>query len=393
VTPAETDAVAAAPSRRRRIAAWTAIGIVLLVVGGAGAWISGLGDWTQRGALDPESAGPAGTRAIARILEQNGVEVMVTRDRLAAAEALAQRSATLALPDAPALSDDGLRALTAGAADVVLLDPRSRTLELLLPGSSPVGEADGAPVDPACPRDEAQRAGAVMPGAVYLAGDEVTACYPSGAGAGLLVAEDGGTRVAALDARALLANDVLADDGNAALGLNLLGRHAVVVWYLPTLADSDIEDTDVTLGELTPPWVSPAIVLLLAAGVAAGVWRGRRFGPLVAERLPVTVRAAETAEGRARLYSRARDAEHAADQLRLDTLDRLARLVGLGPSASALEVSDAAAAVSGRDPRAVRAALVDGVPASDADLVALSVTLRDLERAVHAAARQERTNR
>ena len=56
----------------------------------------------------------------------------------------------------------------------------------------------------------------------------------------------------------------------------------------------------------------PVIVLLLTAGLAAAIWRGRRFGPLVPERLPVTVRAAETTEGRARLYAHARDAVYSA---------------------------------------------------------------------------------
>ena len=43
--------------------------------------------------------------------------------------------------------------------------------------------------------------------------------------------------------------------------------------------------------------------------VLAALWRARRLGPLVAERLPVVVRAAETVEGHARLYQsrRARD--------------------------------------------------------------------------------------
>ncbi len=115
--------------------------------------------------------------------------------------------------------------------------------------------------------------------------------------------------------------------------MNLLGRHPTLVWYMPGIGDSDLADSNPSLGELTPPWVSPVIVLLLLAGVAAAIWRGRRFGPLVSERLPVTVRAAETTEGRGRLYAHARDALHAADQLRIGALGRLSRLLGLGPSA------------------------------------------------------------
>jgi hypothetical protein len=127
--------------------------------------------------------------------------------------------------------------------------------------------------------------------------------------------------------------------------------------------------------------------------VAAGIWRGRRFGPLVAERLPVTVRAAETTEGRARLYAQARDALHAADQLRIGSLGRLGRMLALGPSASAEEVADAAAARTGIDRGAVRAILIDELPHTDAELVALDQRLRALEEAVHTAVRPERNTR
>ena len=135
------------------------------------------------------------------------------------------------------------------------------------------------------------------------------------------------------------------------------------------------------------------IVLLLVAGVAAAIWRGRRFGPLVAERLPVTVRAAETTEGRARLYAHARDALHAADQLRIGTLGRLGRLLGLGPSRVRGEIADAAAARTGLDRGAVRGILIDELPHTDAELVALDQRLRALEEAVHAAVRPERNTR
>ena len=215
------------------------------------------------------------------------------------------------------------------------------------------------------------------------------ACYPTGGGFALLVQERDGGRTAAVDGRAVLTNEHLADNGNAALAVNLLGRHPTLVWYMPGIDDSDLAEGDPTLGELTPPWVSPVIVLLLVSGLAAAIWRGRRFGPLVAERLPVTVRAAETAEGRARLYAHARDAVHAADQLRIGCLGRLGRLLGLGPAATAPEIADAAAARTGIDRGAVRGILIDDIPRTDAELVDLDRRLRSLEQAVHARVRPE----
>ncbi|GAA5039156.1 DUF4350 domain-containing protein [Microbacterium fluvii] len=366
---------------------WLALGAALVVVGIAGAVLAGIGGWTQRDALDPESPAPEGTMALARILADRGVEVIVARDRDEALRALATAGTTLALPDAPLLSDAAVVAMAAAADDVVLLDPRSRTLRLLVDGSSPAGIAPEATIAPACDLPEAVRSGSIMPVAVFTAGEGVTACYPAGAGSALLVADEGERRTAAVDATELFTNAHLADDGNAALAINLLGRHDRLVWYVP--GDTDLTDADPSLGELTPVWVSPSIVLLLCAAVAAALWRGRRFGPLVAERLPVTVRAAETVEGRARLYARARDTRHAAAQLRHASVVRLARLVGLGAGARPGDVADAVAARIARDPAEVRSILIDHQPDTDAQLVALYERLRDLEGAAHAALHPE----
>lgn len=387
-----TAVVTRAPQRRgRAVAAWVGIGLVVLLVGLAGVALSGIAEWAQRNALDPDSPGPNGTRAVAELLRGQGVDVVVARDRDAAQEALRRGPATLALPDTPALSDDAVSALTDAAADTVLLDPRSRTLRLLLPGSRLAGAGPGTVVEQACDLPDAGRAGPLAPGALFASddGDALTTCYPAGDGWGLIVADDGDGRRAAVDARVLFTNEHLADDGNAALALNLLGRHDTVVWYAPGLTDTDLT-AEPGIGELTPGWVSPAIVLLIAAAVAAGFWRGRRFGPLVVERLPVTVRASETTEGRARLYGRSRDRLHAADQLRIGALGRMSRALGLGPSASAAEIADAAAARTGADRGAVRGILLDELPQSDADLVALSDRIARLESAVHAAVRPGR---
>lgn len=395
VAPPPAGDVAARPARRRRIGAWIAIAIVLIVVGGIGAAISAANQWAERESLDPASAGPAGTRALAEILRDHGVDVVIARDRQAAADALANGPATLVLPDTPALSDEGVTALTRLAADVVLLEPRTRTLDLLLPGSAPAGVAPTGTVAPGCDLPDAERSGPIEPRGLYAPGAGITGCYAVDGGHGLLVGPHGGGdgRIAALDARALFANEHLATDGNAALAVNLTGRHPLVVWYVPGPGDTDLADADPSLGELTPPWVSPVIALLLVAGVAAGIWRGRRFGPLVSERLPVTVRASETTEGRARLYAATRDALHAADQLRIGTLTRLGRLLGLGPTASAPEIADAAAARAGLDRGAVRGTLIDDIPRTDGELVALHSRLRHLEDAVRTAVRPERNAR
>lgn len=379
--------VAAPPARTRRVWAWVAIAVVLLVVGGAGAAVTASLQWSQRGALDPDSPGPAGTRALAQVLRSQGVEVTVVRDRPAAEAALAPGD-TLVLGSTAFLSDDALRAVTADAGRVVLLDPGSRDLRVLLGGAEPAGVAAEGAVAPDCADPDAARAGPVSPGALFTAPAGVVGCYPADDGYALVVHD----RFAAVDGAELFSNDHLADEGAAALALGLMGASAHLVWYLPSPADADAGTAVPTLGELTPPWVTPAIVLLLCAATVAAIWRGRRFGPLVAERLPVTVRAAETMAGRAHLYARSRDAAHTLDALRGGALRRIARLLGLGPAAAPAEISDAAADRLGAPREVVRGILIEDIPATDAQLLAASDRLRDLEAAVRASVHLERTD-
>jgi len=186
------------------------------------------------------------------------------------------------------------------------------------------------------------------------------------------------TVVGATDA---LSNEFVADRGNAALALNLLGSTENLVWYIPTVADL-ATDVPPTLGELSPDWVLPAVALVVLTALAAAVWRGRRFGPLIVENLPVTVRANETMQGRARLYQKSSARLRALDSLRIGTVERLAALCGLSRLASVDDVIASASAVARLQPAEVRRLLLDAVPTTDRELVALSDQLLTLERAV-----------
>jgi hypothetical protein len=372
----------ARPDRRRRVGAWIAIIVVLILIGSLGAMLASRMQWSERGAFDPESAGPGGTRALARILAAEGIEVEVVRDRDAAERALAAGAATLLLPDSPLLSDEAFDALAEAATDVVVAEPRSRSIRTLFDGRID-GFGSDAPVAPDCDLPDANRAGPVIVGAAFVA--DAAGCYPVGEAHGLLWAPHGAGRAVAIDGGALFTNAMLTENGNAALALNLLGARDRVVWFVPTLADSD--GPAATLDELTPDWVSPAIVLLLVAGVAAIAWRGRRFGPLVRERLPVTVRGSETTRGRARLYAQSRDVPHAAAALRTAAIARLARMTGLPATAPVDVVADAVAARIGRDRRDIRRVLADESPRTDRELVELTHRLHDLESALSAALR------
>ncbi len=335
------------------------------------------------GVLNPESPGPAGAKAIAELVRQQGTDVEVVRSRAAAAAAIEPGSA-LVLTDPVALSDDAVLSLLGEADRVVLLSTSTRTLDLLDLGT---GAAGLGTVTAGCGEAEFDGVGTIESERMFLPGTGVEGCFRDESGAAaLLIAERDGTRVSFVEATRMLSNRHLAEDGNAALGLALLAQTDHVVWYVGSFEDGDrVADAADTLGDLTPTWLTPAILLLILAGVAAIWWRGARFGPLVSESLPVTVRASETMHGRARLTAKAADAPHAAAAIRAGTRARLALRLALSPRATAVEVADAASDRLGI-PRGSLHDLLDGAPpADDRELIELARRLAELETAVDAA--------
>ena len=340
------------------------------------------------GALNPDSAGPYGARAIAELARQQGVQIDVQRNRGSAANALTPGS-TLVLTDPYPLSDDAALELVGSADHVVLLSSSSRMLDLLELGRSTPG---GGEVSARCDAAEFSRVGIIDATRTFTPAPGVQGCFvDEERGAAVLRGDHDGTTVTIVEGARLLSNENLAENGNAALGLALIAQTDHVVWYVPSFADSDLEGQQPeTLGDLTPPWVTPAIILLLLAAIAVIVARGRRFGPLVAELLPVTVRASETMQGRARLTAQAADAPHAASAIRNGTRARLAARLALSPRATAQEVADAASDRL-QVPRGSLYDLLDGpAPESDRDLIVLARELAELETAVEQTVHTER---
>ena len=94
-------------------------------------------------------------------------------------------------------------------------------------------------------------------------------------------------------------------------------------------------------------------------------------------------------EGRARLYQRSSARLRAIDSIRIGTIGRLGAAVGLPSTASALEVCDTVAALTGNDRAVVRDILIDARPRSDAQLVSLSDRIARLETATLASVHPE----
>ena len=136
------------------------------------------------------------------------------------------------------------------------------------------------------------------------------------------------------------------------------------------------------ISDLIPPAVRWIVIQLCLAIALVAVWRGRRLGPLVAERMPVVVRASETVEGRGRLYRSRRARDRAATALRTATLQRMLPRLGLSNNAEPPAIVSAVAQRSGAHAQTLAHTLFGPPPQSDDDLVNLARELDNIERQV-----------
>ncbi|WP_151775178.1 DUF4350 domain-containing protein [Streptomyces abyssomicinicus] len=374
------------------------LGLVALVVAGIALAATRADD---HGPLDPRSPGPNGARAVAEILRGHGVDTRVVTT-LAEATTATGPDTTLVVAVPDLLTEAQLTAVreaTTGTGGRLLLIAPDVSTPALVPGvTADLTPAFDDTAAPSCALPAAEDAGTAETTGIRYRVDapDADSCYPSD-GLPTLVrvpaetpgdpGNPGGDTVV-VGSPAFLINDRLDEHGNASLAMNLLGSRPDLVWYIPSLADASATTGDEQQGlfDLMPSgWLWGTFQLFLAAVVAA-LWRGRRFGPLVAERLPVVVRASETTEGRARLYHAAKARDRAAEALRTATRLRLAPLTGV-PAARAHAAEALLPAVAARinDP-AQAAGLQDLLfgppPGDDAALVSLADRLDALEREV-----------
>ncbi len=355
--------------------------LVLLVVL-FGAVLIGLAQArVVRGELDPDAVDPAGSRALAVLLGNHGVTV---RRAATVDEAMPATSATVVLVAFPQrLPAGGLRRLAGTATRLVLIAPDAVALREATGDVLPTGSAEVTGRAPGCTEPAAVAAGdADLGGRTYSVRPEAaaTSCYD---GALVLARTNGGNALVVVGAGDPFHNSALANRGNAALTLNLLGADGSfreVRWLVPPPGAAGGDG--VGLVDLVPTWVPPAAVQLLFGGLLLALWRARRLGPPVPEPLPVVVRAAETVEGRARLYRRGQARDRAAEALRSGALARIVPRLRLGISPPAGAVVAAVSARTGRPGPEVAGLLYGPPPADDPGLVRLAGALDDLANAV-----------
>ena len=400
VSPAAAEA--AAPSAaaaglralRARLRAWRVWIILALVLCAVVLLRILTGAGSDGAPLSPNNPAPAGAMAAAEILGEQGVDVRSpgsfeeTLDQL---EENGDQSTLLLFDPDGFLSQEQLAELNGLARRQVLVEPTFFQLSELAPGirSAGVLPATDAPLSAACDAADAQAAERITAGGYAYRAPAV--CFPppdnsagSSAGTGSYAADDD-AGVVVLGNAAVLANEALADHGNAALALRTLGSTGTLVWYLPTVSDTPAAAVPEDPRALLPGWVDPLLLWLFVVAVLAMLWRGRRLGPLAAEPLPVVVRSAETAEGRARLYQDGRALDRAAATLRAAALTRLSARLRLGPAGSTDTVVRAVAAATGRSVHEVDRLLNRAAFAGDAALVQWSQELQALEEEVTAS--------
>ncbi|MCP2031713.1 hypothetical protein L1277_001811 [Okibacterium sp. HSC-33S16] len=372
----------------RRAVFWLGVAVVAVIVVVATLLLT-RGGSTDGAELDPANPAPTGAKATAEVLRAQGVDVILP-DGYDDALAEARRSGTtLALYDpAGYLTDERLTELVDAAGSTVLFGPTFGQLQSVASGVFAAGASDNDDALSAeCDLPAAERAETLSPGPTFRFDPttDATGCFPADSDRFAVVQLSTGdgdlTLVGPAD---VVSNDSVIRHGNAAFALGVLGETDRLLWYLPTLAD--VESTGPPdIAQLTPIWLVPTTSLLGITVLVAMFWRGRRFGPLVAEDLPVTVPAGETLEGRARLYQRISARTRAVDALRIGALGRLGRTLGLPRTATVYEVTDACAAALGRPREDIRGILVDTIPESERDVVSLSDALAELERDTAAA--------
>lgn len=372
----------------RRSSFWVIAALCIVAVAIVAVLLSGGTNVAGR-ALAGDNPAPAGSMALVEVLRQQGVTVTLA-DSLTEVQGAVGTDSTVLLHDENGYLDSGqLTELSRLAPRTVVVAPGFLALQALAPSVGFGGVSDATSLTAECGVPAANRAEELLPGGDTLSIPKsqqnplITGCFASDSDTfSLIQVQDDatGSLVSLVPDARLFNNENVAGYGNAALALGLLGQSDSVVWYLPTLADLPRTGPP-SLAELTPGWVSPVLVLFALVAIFAAFWRGRRFGPLVAENLPVTVKASETMEGRARLYARSNARLRALDALRVGAVQRLARSVGLGRLAQLEEIISSVARYSGRTPDEIRRVLVDATPHSDAQLMALSNALQALEHA------------
>ena len=361
------------PVRHRALVLIVAAGVVAVVLS---AWL-GRNDRTYPAELDPRNPDGNGAQALARVLDDQGVDVEIVRSADALEGASTDAATTIVVTSSGNLGRSTTARLLRhqGDAHLVVVTPGPQLVRQLGLRTFPQTSTQRDEVAAGCPA----YGGLALrtPVAESFRGP---GCF-RGEGGAILAEPRAGLTL--LGADSVLTNDQILDSDNAAIALRLLGERQRLVWYVPDLADLAGTDS-VSASSLLPEWLAPGLWALAVAGVALVVWRARRLGPLAREPLPVEVKAVETTRALGRLYRRAGDRNHAAEALRAAARVRLAERLRLPRSVSPRRLADDVADRTGRPVAEIEQLISPTAfpPGDDRELAAIARRLTELDREV-----------
>lgn len=371
---------ATAPTLRQRWSTvrWVLLALVAIIaVALVSAYLSAP---RPGGRMNPDATSPDGAHALVALLRDHGVDVVVAENVGDVERAMRPGTLLLVAQTQYLVDDDALDRIAELPGDRLLVEPVSATREALAP-SLKEAKLVSYGGSPDCDLREPRRAGDVELGfaSTYEAADDasVTSCYEGA----LVRYTEAGHTITVVGTADFMLNSGLLTEGNAALAMNLAGASPRLVWYAPEQVQGE-SGTSTSISDLIPAGVTWFALQLAVAVLLTAWWRGRRVGPLVAEDLPVVVRASETVEGRGRLYRSRRARDRAAEALRTAVLQRTVPRLGLSAQSPPAAVVQAVAERAGLDQAAAAHWLYGPSPTTDGELVELANRLDDIERKV-----------
>ena len=381
----------AAPAKRGRW--WWYLGIALLVATVVAVVVLIAGAQTSRGGwLDPENPRPFGAEALARVIDSHDADVRIVRTGRALAEADIDANTTVVVGSVFRTRRGWGSELLSAVRDarrLVLIAPSSMqlgSLELPVGTTAGTGTRETVPARCSTPSLSPDDTVSVSEDGFHpFESGAATECFLDGDAAQLVVLPPAPDRPETVVMTGkMLRNDEITRVDNAGVAIRTLAPTDKVVWFQPTTIDDAYGGDDTT--DDIPDAIAPLVLLAGFGLLAAMLWRGRRFGALVTEPLPVVVKSDETTRSRGRLYHRSRAIDRSAAALRTHALQKISVTVGLpydprsgGPVDALI---DAAAAASGWDPAQIYPLLAGPLPVDDDGLVLFARALSDLEKEV-----------
>lgn len=367
--------------------------VVLIVIAVAAAVVAAVARGYYRdGPLEPDAPTAQGSKAIIAVLENYGAQAEVERHTEDAVQSLLN-DRTVLVTEPSSLSAAQLTALSEpleqGSGRLVLVQPDFISLSYFSTSITPAGsvrEQTLLEADAACGETAFSARRVQVPGtdglrgasSLYRTDSAATGCF-SLDGEAFLVAVD--ERLLVLGSADLLTNEGIAEADNSALAVNALGAHDDFSWYIPSATDP-LSNTGPTLFSYLPDWAGPLALWILVVSAMTLLAFGRRFGPIVVEPLPVTVRPQELVLGRARLLQASNQRDAAAAALRAASASRLADHLGLHRESRLEALVSALAPHVHATPEQLRTLLGPTPVTRDQDLVQLAQDLDRLEKEI-----------